>query len=90
MCAHIKAKYPATKILLFTGFDDFEYAKEAVHLEIEEYILKPLNAVEITEVFKRLKEKLDYEISEKRNTDLLKKYYADSLPMLQEIGRAHV
>ena len=68
LCAHIKAKYPATKILLFTGFDDFEYAKEAVHLEIEEYILKPLNAVEITEVFKRLKEKLDYEISEKRNT----------------------
>lgn len=65
MCAHIKAKYPATKILLFTGFDDFEYAKEAVHLEIEEYILKPLNAVEITEVFERLKEKLDYEISEK-------------------------
>lgn len=54
-----------------------------MHLEIEEYILKPLNAVEITEVFKRLKEKLDYEISEKRNTDLLKKYYADSLPMLQ-------
>lgn len=52
LCAHIKAKYPATKILLFTGFDDFEYAKEAVHLEIEEYILKPLNAVEITEVFK--------------------------------------
>ena len=38
LCAHIKAKYPATKILLFTGFDDFEYAKEAVHLEIEEYI----------------------------------------------------
>ena len=27
LCAHIKAKYPATKILLFTGFDDFEYAK---------------------------------------------------------------
>ena len=54
-----------------------------MHLEIEEYILKPLNAVEITEVFERLKEKLDYEISEKRNTDLLKKYYADSLPMLQ-------
>ena len=26
LCAHIKAKYPATKILLFTGFDDFEYA----------------------------------------------------------------
>ena len=72
MCAY-KSKVSGNKNSAFTGFDDFEYAKEAVHLEIEEYILKPLNAVEITEVFKRLKEKLDYEISEKRNTDLLKK-----------------
>ena len=83
LCSHIKEKYPATKILLFTGFDDFEYAKEAVHLEIEEYILKPLNAAEITGVFERLKNKLDQEINEKRSTELLKKYYADSLPLLQ-------
>ncbi len=27
-------------IIIFTGFDEFEYAKEAVHLEIEEYMLK--------------------------------------------------
>ena len=47
----IKTEYPATKILLFTGFDEFEYAKEAVHLEVEEYILKPVNAVELTNVF---------------------------------------
>ena len=79
----VSKEFPRMKIIIISGYDDFEYAKEAVHLEIEEYILKPLNAVEITEVFKRLKEKLDYEISEKRNTDLLKKYYADSLPMLQ-------
>ena len=32
----IKSEYPATKILIFTGFDEFEYAKEAVHLEVEE------------------------------------------------------
>ena len=35
----IKAEYPAAKILFFTGFDEFEYAKEAVHLEVEEYVL---------------------------------------------------
>ncbi len=85
LCAHIKAKYPATKILLFTGFDDFEYAKEAVHLEIEEYILTPLNAVEITEVFKRLKEKLDYEISEKKKYGSFEKYYADSFRCCRRI-----
>ena len=83
LCGQIREKYPATKLVLFTGFDDFEYAKEAVHLEIEEYILKPLNAAEITKVFEDLKKKLDQEINEKKGAELLKKYYKDSLPLLQ-------
>lgn len=83
LASRIKAEFPATKILFFTGFDEFEYAKEAVHLEAEEYILKPVNSVELTNVFSRLKIKLDQEINEKRNVQILQKYYLDSLPMLQ-------
>lgn len=79
----IKAEYPATKILFFTGFDEFEYAKGAVQLEVEEYILKPVNSVELTNVLTKLKIKLDREISEKRNVEILQKYYMDSLPLLQ-------
>lgn len=79
----IKAEYPTTKILFFTGFDEFEYAKEAIHLEAEEYLLKPVNSVELTNVFMRLKTKLDQEINEKRNVEILQKYYMESLPLLQ-------
>ena len=80
---HIKTEFPATKVLIFTGFDEFEYAKEAVHLEVEEYILKPGNAAELTHVFRQLKIKLDQEISDKRNVKTLQKYYIESLPFLQ-------
>lgn len=79
----IKSEYPATKILIFTGFDEFEYAKEAIHLEVEEYLLKPVSSAELTEVFSALKTKLDQEISEKQNVEILQKYYMDSLPLLQ-------
>ena len=79
----IRTEYPATKVLIFTGFDEFEYAKEAVHLEVEEYILKPVNSIELTNVFTSLKIKLDQEISEKRNAETLKKYYMESLPLLK-------
>lgn len=79
----IKTEFPTTKILIFTGFDEFEYAREAVHLEVEEYILKPVNSVELVNVFKQLKIKLDQEISEKRNVEILQKYYMESLPLLQ-------
>ena len=67
LCSHIRREYPAMKIVLFTGFDEFEYAKEAVHLEVEEYILKPVNSVELINIFTKLKIKLDQEISERRS-----------------------
>ena len=54
----IKKEFPTIKILFFTGFDEFEYAKEAIHLEAEDYILKPVNSVELTNVFTQLKMKL--------------------------------
>ncbi len=83
LSGRIKTEFPATKILVFTGFDEFEYAQEAVHLEVEEYILKPVNSQELTNVFTQLKIKLDQEISEKRNVQTLQKYYMESLPLLQ-------
>ncbi len=83
LAGHIKADFPATRILFFTGFDEFEYAKEAVHLEVEEYVLKPVNSTELAGVFSQLKVKLDKEISEKRNVEILQKYYMESLPLLQ-------
>lgn len=79
----IRAEFPTIKILFFTGFDEFEYAKGAIQLEAEEYILKPVNAAELTNVFAKLKTKLDREISEKRNVEILQKYYMESLPVLQ-------
>lgn len=83
LASHVKARFSQTKILFFTGFDEFEYAKEAVHLEVEEYILKPVNSVELTEIFTKLKRKLDQEINEKRNVETLHKCYMESLPLLQ-------
>ena len=59
MIAALNSQFPDLEVSVLTGYRDFEYAKEAVHLEIEEYILKPLNAAEITKVFEDLKKKLD-------------------------------
>lgn len=55
LARNLKEENPGVRILILTGFDEFEYAKEAVHLEIEEYILKPINANELSECLKRLK-----------------------------------
>ena len=49
LCGQIREKYPATKLVLFTGFDDFEYAKEAIRLGVTRFLLKPSNMDELEE-----------------------------------------
>ena len=34
----IRRKYPSMKVLIFSGFDDFEYAKQAIKLNVTEYL----------------------------------------------------
>ena len=75
---------PDTKLVIFSGFDDFEYAQKAIQMGAAEYILKPINAAELTAVLQRLKSQLDAEFAEKRNIALLRQRYQSSLPLLRE------
>ncbi len=83
-CRKLKERISGTKIVIFSGYDEFEYAKEAIKLEAEEYILKPIDAAELQEVFLRIKERLDEEMDRKRNVERLEKYYLESVPLLKE------
>ena len=78
--------YPNIYIMLCTGFDEFEYAKEAVHLEIKEYMLKPISATELSESLMKLKTTLDREREEKLNVKnwktISRRYYQSCSPIL--------
>ena len=80
----LKELYPSIKIIIFSGFDEFEYAKEAIRLEAEEYMLKPVDAGELSRVFQKVHDALDQEFDEKQSIHRLKNDYLESLPILQE------
>ena len=84
LCRKLKELSRTIRVIIFSGFDEFEYAKEAIKMDAAEYLLKPVNAGELREVFERIREDLDRERDEKRNTDKLREYYMQSLPVLQE------
>ena len=48
-----------------------------------EYILKPVNVDELTEILKKVRSKLDEEIESARNIDSLRESYKTSLPVLK-------
>lgn len=83
-CRRVKQLLPGVKTAIFSGFDEFEYAKEAIKLEVEEYILKPINAQELEEIFRRIKAALDLEIAKSRNMERLRHFYEESLPMMRQ------
>lgn len=52
-------RYPDLVIIILTGHDDFEYARQCVRLPVIEYMLKPIVRQEVTEVLTKVKENLD-------------------------------
>ncbi|MGN0360009.1 MAG: response regulator [Hominisplanchenecus sp.] len=84
LCRKMKESQRNIRIVIFSGFDEFEYAREAIKLEVEEYILKPIDSEELRNVFLRIKKNLDAEIDEKRNHEKLYEYYQKSLPVMKE------
>lgn len=63
-----KEIWPEVEIILLTGYDDFEFAKSAIHIGVSEYLLKPVNFKEMhtavgkvcCEIRGRRKAKKDY------------------------------
>lgn len=84
LAERVRQRYPSIKIVIFSGFDDFEYAKQAIKLNVIEYILKPVNVEELTAILKKIKNSLDHEIAQRRNVDLLREHYRRSLPIIRE------
>lgn len=80
----IAERMPSTKLVFFSGFDDFEYAQRAIKMNATEYILKPINSTELVELLKKIKKQIDTEIAEKRNLEILRDHYTRSLPILRE------
>ena len=57
----VKEEFPKTKILIVSGYDDFEYAREALTIGVDQYILKPVTRMNLRKVLEELKEKIEQE-----------------------------
>ncbi len=72
-----------TKTVIISGYDEFEYAKQAVRYQVMEYILKPVTPTELTEVLQRAKDSLDEKYQRSRVLKKLKGAYVTNRPLLR-------
>lgn len=79
----LRRDYPTVKIIFLTGYDDFNYAQQAIDLNVEKYILKPVTARDLIDCLNEMKKILDNERLQRWNMALLKNFYHQNIAMLQ-------
>jgi len=73
----ILARTNDVKIILLTGYDEFDYAKQALELRVFEYVLKPVDHEYLLECVKRAARELQQEREVRRRVK-------ESLPLLRQ------
>ena len=61
----ISKEMPETRIIILSGYGEFEYAREAIELNLEQYLLKPITKNAITDALTNIKEKIEKDQEQK-------------------------
>ena len=80
----LKIEFPDIHVVILSGHEDFEYAKQSVDLGVMNYILKPVGASSLYSKMKEICKKLHLEKSEKQYISNMKSQLHQSIPIMQE------
>ncbi len=61
----VHQEFPDMKIIIISGYDDFEYARGAILVGAEQYLLKPITRAAMQKVLAELKTKIENEREQK-------------------------
>ena len=60
LTAKLKEKNPHLKVVLLTAYSEFNYARKAIELNVEKYVLKyELNEITLNQIVRELSQKID-------------------------------
>lgn len=73
LSAIVRKQLPNTKIILISGHDEFDYARQALRIGVEDYCLKPVGAADLIRLLKEVADKIDREAEQKKQMERLAK-----------------
>ena len=65
LCKVVKKEFPDIKIVILSGYDDFNYAKEAIGIGVEDYLLKPITKNAFLERLCEIRRRYEHEKSQR-------------------------
>jgi two-component system response regulator YesN len=82
----VKKNLPWIKIIILSGHDEFEYAREAISVGVEEYLLKPVSAQDMIITLDKIAKRIDGEKENLLNVENLKARIRSSANSLLQIA----
>jgi len=79
----IKNILPESRFVIMTAYDEFEYVQEALKLNIEEYLLKPVKPAKVNSVIKKINKKIDKRREEEKVKEKMKEKLDMVLPYIK-------
>lgn len=79
----VSEKCPQVRFVILSGYDDFIYAKEAIHLGVIEYLTKPVEIDEIVRLVVREMERSHERREEQAIKSDLYSQYSRSIPLMK-------
>lgn len=83
LIACIRRDWSKTKCVLLSGYSDFQYAKEAIQNQVEDYLLKPVTEQELLDTVSRLQQKLHGEWEHILSVRNLTRTLNENMPLLK-------
>lgn len=80
----VSEKYPHIKCIILSGYSDFNYAQQAMHLGANHYLLKSSTTQEILESVLKLVNRIQRRNKQNAKLKLLHKGFNESFPLLKE------
>ena len=83
LVSQVREHLPDCKIVIMSGYDDFDYAKSLMRLKVTEYLLKPVDEDELVQVFTRLIRDIKDEEARELNLKTASLLLQENLPQLK-------
>ena len=80
--------FPGTETVIFSGYDEFSYAKKAISYGVSAYILKPVNPEEFEKVVGEITEKLAKSERKEKRKDESMEFLLEHLLYLMVNGQS--
>ena len=82
----VRKEFPKMKIIFLSGYDDFDYAKQAIQIGATDYLLKPISSAQLLEVIHQVAKKIRHE----REQEILLNQYRNEMKENLDIERQKI